>query len=153
RGTFGFEPSLQGTLLDPSAERADPVARGVGPLGERRRSTQRVAAFVAPEEGLDKVDLQGQVELIGGHQGGRSRQEADRRVTVAPRVGSPSGGRETVPRRSSELVVAHQSELLPIATGLLEVVAHDLVQLDELTAVSLEPPPESLVQLRSRSLR
>src|SRR5205823_14776045 len=68
-------------------------------------------------------------------------------------VGCPSGRRETMTRRVSELVVARQSELLPVATGLLEVVAHDLVQLDEPTAVSLEPPRESLVQLRPRSLR
>ncbi len=44
-------------------------------------------------------------------------------------------------------------ELLPVAIGLLEVVAEQLVELDELGAVLREPVGELLVQLRPLRLR
>ena len=44
-------------------------------------------------------------------------------------------------------------ELLPVAIGLLEVVAEQLVELDELGAVLREPVGEPLVQLRPLRFR
>ena len=45
------------------------------------------------------------------------------------------------------------AELAPVAGGLLEVVAEDLVQLDEIGAALLEPVGEALVQLGAGRLR
>ena len=48
---------------------------------------------------------------------------------------------------------ASGAELLPVAIGLLEVVPDELVELDELGAVLLEPVGELLVQLGPLRLR
>ncbi len=58
-----------------------------------------------------------------------------------------------MPRPRGQLVVCGQPELGAVAAGLLEVVAEDLVQLDELGAVLFQPGGEALVQLRPNGLR
>ncbi|HAL25702.1 MAG TPA: hypothetical protein DCP25_03050 [Chloroflexi bacterium] len=45
------------------------------------------------------------------------------------------------------------SELQPVAKGLLEVVAHDLVALDQIGAPLVQPAGEALVQRCARRLR
>ena len=42
------------------------------------------------------------------------------------------------------------SELLPVAGGLLEVVAEDLIELDQVSSMSFEPTRKALMQLRAR---
>ena len=56
-------------------------------------------------------------------------------------------------RRSRTLrpgAVGGQSELGAVAAGLFEVVAEELVELDELGAVLLEPGGEALVEVGAR---
>ena len=87
------------------------------------------------------------------------------RVSSSARSSSPAAARSSPrqsarrpaaasrsPARSARARSGCPSSLL-VAGGLLEVVAEDLVQLDQLLAALLEPAGEALVQLRPRGLR
>src|SRR5205085_9056453 len=56
-------------------------------------------------------------------------------------------------RISPQLLVDVQPELRPVEARLLQVVAEDLVELDELGAVLLDPAGEALVKLCASRLR
>ena len=64
-----------------------------------------------------------------------------------------AGGGQAPPRRGGQLVVVGHPELGAVAAGLLEVVAEDLVQLDELGPVLLQPGCEALVEVGAGRLR
>src|SRR5947209_2009548 len=51
------------------------------------------------------------------------------------------------------VVVGKRTELLPVPDGLLEVVADDLVELDQIRATLLKPRREALVEVGARRLR
>ena len=57
------------------------------------------------------------------------------------------------PRRGRRNAVVGHPELGAVAAGLLEVVAEDLVQLDEVGSVLLQPEREALVEVRACPLR
>ena len=65
---------------------------------------------------------------------------------VAPPERAAAGGREPLAGAFGQGRVG-LSELLLVAGGLLEVVAEDLVQLDQLVSALLQPGGEALVQL------
>ena len=73
-------------------------------------------------------------------------EQADPAACVSDRDRSTAGGCEPFRRPQAELLVG-RAELLPVAVGLLEVVADDLVELDERRAVPLQPHGEALVQI------
>ena len=64
-----------------------------------------------------------------------------------------AAGRQAPPRRRGQLVVCGQPELGAVAAGLLEVVAEDLVQLNQLCPVLLQPGCEALVELGAGRFR
>ena len=70
-----------------------------------------------------------------------------------PDQGPAAGGGQPLPRLPGDRVVRRHPELGAIAARLLQVVAEDLVELDQIAAVLGEPAGEALVQLRPRRLR
>ena len=85
-----------------------------------------------------------------------ARSSRPRRGHVAPHpTVPPRGGHEPLARAPGEIapVLVDRPELGAVAIRLLEVVADDLVQLDEVGAVLLEPVGEPLVQVGADGLR
>ncbi len=123
------------------------IARSRGPLCEGTRAPERVASPTCLEQGVDDVDLEGDVELGRGHKRDGALEQAHGGGVVLPELRPAAGGGQAPPRRRGQLFVGRHPELGSVAAGLLEVVAEDLVQLDELGAVLLEPGCEALVQL------
>jgi len=64
-----------------------------------------------------------------------------------------AGGGQAPPRCADQFVVGGHPELVAVVTCLLEVVPHDLVQLDELAPALLQPGCEAFVEFRARRLR
>ena len=121
--------------LDPPAELADPVARAAARSASGIRATERVFAPTRPEQGIAELGLESQVELAPTVRARRRVVEARRRaVVLAPGRAMAAGG-QAPPRRRGQRVVVGQSELVAVQESLSEVVAEDLVQLDELGAV------------------
>ena len=66
---------------------------------------------------------------------------------VGAKLRAAPGGGQAPPRRRGQAVVVGQPELGAVAACLFEVVAEDLVQLDELGAVLLQPGCEALMEV------
>ena len=104
---------------------------------------------VDPVEGVNQLDLQAEVEPERPCRQQRALEQSGCRPPVAPPVG-------TVPcdaqphTRSKRHVGIRPAELVEVASRLLEVVAEDLVQLDEALAVLCEPVGEAMVQVCPR---
>ena len=87
------------------------------------------------------------------HERGSALEQADGGAVVRPNLRAATGGRQAPPRRGGQDAVVGRPELSAVAAGLLEVVAEDLVQLDELGAVVLQPGCEALVEVGAGGLR
>ncbi len=87
---------------------------------------------------------------------GVSATARSRRPAAAPWSDLPqraaAGHGEVVTCARSQRAVDGQAELVTVPACLLEVVADDLVELDEIGAVALEPRREALVQRGPRGL-
>ena len=129
------------------------IARRRSPLGSLPRALEGFVALSGPEQGVDEIVLEGDVDLVRRHERCGSLQQVRSREVVDPRERPAAGGRQSPPRRRRQCDVLRCPELGAVATGLLEVVAEDLVQLDELGPVLLEPGGEALVQLGACGLR
>src|SRR5439155_21596970 len=129
------------------------VARSRGTLSEGTRPPERVASPTCLEQGVDDVDLEGEVDLGRGHEWDGALEQAHGGGVVLPELRPAAGGGQAAPGRSGQLVVGRHSELAAVAAGLFEVVAEDLVQLDELGPVLLQPGCEALVQLGAGRFR
>ena len=70
--------------LDPPAELADTIACRRGTLGEDIRAPERVAALACPEQGVDEVGFEGEVELGRGHERGGALEQAHGGAVVLP---------------------------------------------------------------------
>ena len=93
------------------------------------------------------------VEPVRPGQLERPLEQADGGALVAAPERAPAGGREALAGALGAARRVGLPELGLVAGGLLEVVAEDLVQLDQLGAVLLEPVGEALVQLGPGRLR
>ena len=140
-------------LLDPPAELADAIARSGGPLGERIRAPERVVAPACQNRASTRSVSRARSISAGGTSAAARSSRLDGGAVVLPERRAAAGGGQAAPRRRGQLAVVGQPELGAVAAGLLEVVAEDLVQLDELGAVLLEPGGEALVQLGADRLR
>ena len=89
----------------------------------------------------------------GGTSAAARSNRLDGGAVVLPERRAAAAGGQAPPRRRGQLAVAGSPELGAVAAGLLEVVAEDLVQLDELGAVLLEPGREALVEVCAGRLR
>ena len=139
--------------LDPPAELRNLVACVRGAVRERIGAPERLVDLACPEQGLDELGFEGEVELGRRHERGCALQEARRRPVVLAERRSLAAGGQAAPRLRGQRVVEGQSELGTVARRLLEVVAENLVQLDELGAVLLQPGCEALVQLGAGRFR
>ncbi len=92
---------------------------------------------------------------LGGEQSRGAAEEARRRGEVAPRARLRAGGREQSPGALAERagLVVLDAQLGAVPVGLREVVAEELVELDELAPLLLEPRGEACVEIGAYGLR
>ena len=102
-----------------------------------------------------EVDLEPSIAQLVGQQGGRSLEQREPGAEILPFDRASPGERQPFTCAGGECSAALVlgAQLQPVAIGLLEVVAEQLVELDELGAVLLEPVGEPLVQLGPLRLR
>ena len=115
--------------------------------GVRPLELGRLDEGVAEPEGCPRRPLVVRREERHG-----ARQEADTGVDVLSGERPPACLRKALGRAGAELRIS-PAELFGVAMGLLEVVADDLVALDEVRPALLEPDGEALVQLGAGRLR
>ena len=101
----GSRWSAEGALLDSPAQLSHAIARGRGPLGEGIRAPQRFAALASPEQGVDEVGLEGEVELGRGHERGGALEQAHGGAVVRPELRAAAGGGQAAPRRRGQAAV------------------------------------------------
>ena len=121
------------------AGRACPLGGGVGDRGRLRA--------VPIGDGHGEVELEHDGEAGRPGQLERPLEQPRGGAVVAAPGCAAAGGREPLAGAVGQGRVG-LSELLLVAGGLLEVVAEDLVQLDQLLCALLQPGGEALVQLR-----
>ena len=120
---------------------ACPLGGGVGDRGGLRAVSR---------ERLGEVELEHDVQARRAGQLERPLEQPGGGPLVAAPERASAGGREPLAGAFGEGRVG-LSELLLVAGGLLEVVAEDLVQLDQLVSALLQPGGEALVQVGPRS--
>ena len=79
----------------------------------------------------DEVELELEVELVGGEEGGRAREQIGGRGGSCRTSARRPAAVRRASRRQGQRPVDRQSELGAVAAGLLEVVTEDFVQLGE----------------------
>jgi hypothetical protein len=112
-----------------------------------------VVAPSDPDERIADLGLESDVELGGRCERGSALEETHDGAVVLTEARAVGGAPEPQTCRRGQPVVGGQPELLPVATGPLEVVADDLIQLDELARALLEPGREALVEFGASGLR
>jgi hypothetical protein len=128
------------------AGRACPLGGGGGDRGGLRAVPLEVRL------GEGEVELEHDVEARRPGQRKRPLEQPFGGPVVAPPERAAAGGRAPRAGAFGQGRVG-LSQLLPVVRGLLEVVAEDLVQLDQLLAALFEPGGEALVQLRPAGFR
>ena len=124
---------------------ADTIALRSGPFGEEICSPERIVGPPRPEQGVDDPGLEGEVDLARRQEHGGALQQARGGTVVLPTRRTVAAGRQAPSRRGRQRVVG-SPEIGAAATGDLEVEAEELVQLDEIGPVLLEPGREALVE-------
>jgi hypothetical protein len=132
-------------MLEPQAERAGVIAGGCRLLGSGSREFGASSNFAATVEGVDEVDGQRDLGLASAEQRERSPEELRCGGHVRAGGGAASGGVQSPPRLCRQLGRRGLVELAVVAAGLFEVVAEQLVELDELRGVVGEPGGEAPV--------
>ena len=106
----------------------------------------------ASEDRLAEIELEHDVQVRRTGQLQRPLEQPRRGPVVAAPEGAAAGGREPHSRLFRDCVV-RLPELAPVAGGLLEVVAEDLVQLDQILSALFEPAREEARTARRGSGR
>jgi hypothetical protein len=145
RRRLRLEVHAERPLENVRAELTHAIAGGRSPLGGRHRALECFVSSVGPEESEREIVLEGDVDLVRRHERGRTLEQARRREVVDPRERPAAGGGQPPPRSHRQRDVLRCPQLGAVETGLLEVVAEDLVQLDEPSPVFFEPSGETLV--------
>ena len=130
------------------------VARGRKPrCSVRETRHHRIRALACREARVVQLDLEPRVASVVGQQRGRALQK----VEHGSKILTEDGGARSLPQpyacSHGEPARVTLPELPPIAICLLEVVADELVELDELGAMLREPVGELLMELRALRLR
>ena len=142
---------LPAWILPQSSPTRSPAAAARSARASARRSAS--SPLPAQSRASHELGLEGEVELGRRHERGGALEQAHGGAVVLAEGRAVAAGRQAPPRRRGQLVVVGQPELGAVAAGLLEVVAEDLVQLDELGPVLLQPGCEALVEVRAGRLR
>src|SRR4051812_20847318 len=108
-------------------------------FGDRDRAWE-----VSPVERVRELDLQTKLEPVGTGERQRTLEQRRRRAPVAAPEGTAACGAEPLARGEGELAVV-LPELVEAACGPLQVVADQLVQLDELRPALFDPLGEAAV--------
>ena len=146
RRALRLEVEPEHTRHDPPGDLADTIARRSGPLGEEICSPERVVGPACPEQGLAELGLEGEVDLVRRQERGGALEQAHGGAVVLPTRRTVAAGRQAPSRRGGQGAVVGRPEIGAVATGDLEVVAEELVQLDEFGPVLLQPGREALVE-------
>ena len=88
--------------LDPPAELPNLVACGRGAVRERLGTPERLVDLACPEQDLDELGLEGEVELGRRHERGCALEEARRRPVVLAERRSLAAGGQAAPRRRGQ---------------------------------------------------
>ena len=120
---------------------------------DRDREQVGIVRLAGEEQCLDAVDREGDVNLVWRHERRRALEQVHRSRQILTDQRPAACRCEPGPRHCAECVVARRAELDAVTTSLLEVVAEDFVQLDEIGAVLFEPRGEAFVQFRSHRFR
>ena len=139
--------------MDPPAELAEAIAGRSRTVGESVCAPERLVGPASPEQGVSELELEGEVDLGRGHERGRALEQAHGGAVVLAPGRALAARSETLPCRGGEHGIVGQPELGAVREGLLEVVAEELVELDELGPVLLQPGGEALVEIRAGRLR
>ena len=111
------------------------------------RAVGGVPHAAAHEERVQQLELELEIDLVFGHEGDGSFDEIHDRLNVSTQPRAPRCRRQTPASLFLQNCVLSRAELATVPAGLLEVVAEDFVQLDQLATVLLEPVRELLVQI------
>ncbi len=151
RGRLHVEAEL--LVLHPRDQRARLVALRSSLLGQPSRRAHRVLEPAAGEQDVRQRDAEVHVERP--RQGGRPAEQAARGAGVGTGERAAAGGGQAPARLLAEGAgpLVHRPQLRAVAVRLLEVVADELVLLDQPGTALLQPAPEALVQLGPRRLR
>src|SRR5829696_8804395 len=138
--------------LNPCGELADAIARNGGALRESVGAQDRFVASSAPHEHVGELVFKDEVDLGCGDEHGGALEEARGGLVVLAAGCTASRVGEALPCGTAKPVLG-QPELRAVAARLLEVVAEDLVELDESGSGLLEPGREALVEVGAARLR
>src|SRR5439155_18932452 len=120
-----------------------------------RRNTHRFAQTAHAGERISQREVKLNIEWTVARQGHRSLEQVQSGTGVVSRQCPASGLGQPLPGAHPEYdrgrCQRREVEFVPVR--LLEVVAEDLVQLDEVGTVLLEPVREPFVKLGPRRLR
>ena len=103
------------------------------------------------QERLGEVELQVDVETQRPRQLERPREQPGRRAIIGAPKGPPTGGGQSITGTQRESRVG-LPELISVADGLLQVVADEFVELDEVATAIFEPGREAGVQVGTDTL-
>ena len=117
-----------------------------GGAGSLRSGVGDIDGFSVQLESLGEVEFERDIQPQRPRQVERSVEQPGGGTVVAPPERAPAGGGKSL-ARALRLRVIGLTELCLVADGLLEVVAENLIQLDQASAVRLQPAGESVVQL------
>ena len=137
--------------MNSAAQLAYAVASGGRAFRDGARAADGLVDLGARER-VDEIGFEGEVDLRRGRQLGGTVEEVRGAAEVKPVERPPTGGSQARSRLRCELGVL-QAQLAAVPDGLLEVVAEELVQLDDGGPVTLEPVGKARVQVCSRGLR
>ena len=115
-----------------------------GKVGNRDRSLG-----IGPVERLHQLELQAEVEAVWARERESTLEQRGCRLPVAAPEDAPARGAESFAGGEGEVAIV-LPEIVEVAGSLFQVVAEELVQLDELGAVLLEPVGETDVQVGAR---
>ena len=138
-------------ILPHSSPTRSPAAAARSARASARRSAS--SPLPAQKSASTSSSLEGEVDLGRRDERGGALEQAHGGAVVLAGAARAAAGGQAPPRRRGQHAVVGQPELDAVAAGLLEVVAEDLVQLDELGPVLLQPGGEALVEVGAGRLR
>jgi hypothetical protein len=132
---------------DSQGESAELVSGRLGRFEKGRAPGERLGHPHAEEERVEQVGLERGRDVLRIAGGDCSIQKGGGGGHVGAEVGLAAGGGQALSGLCGELGLDRPAELAPVQARLFEVVAEDLVLLDEGGAVFREPGGVALVQL------
>ncbi len=141
---------MPASILPQSSPRRSPAAAARSARASARRSAHPRAC--RPGQGLSQARSRGRGRPRTGEPERPRARAGARRHRSPARERAFAGRSQTLPCRGGEHGIVGQVELGAVREGLFEVVAEDLVELDELGPVLLQPGAQALMEIRAGRL-